>query len=106
MKSYIDKAKVVAEIEKYISNYKEILNEIDKSNDEWVTSTLMLESKIDVLQHILYFLNTLEVKEVDLEEEFGNYIEHYRNIETGYTMFGIAEYFFELGLKAQKGGEE
>ena len=78
----IDKAAVVAEIEKYISNYKGILNKIDKSSDEWVTSTLMLESKIDVLQHILSFLDTLEVKEVreesvskDLEEAAFDYAE-------------------------------
>jgi hypothetical protein len=67
MKQYIDKDLLIKEIEKYISNYKGILNKIDKSSDEWVTSTLMLESKIDVLQHILYFLNTIDVKEVDLE---------------------------------------
>ena len=66
MAHLIDKDALAAEIEKYISNYKEILNKIDKSSNEWVDSTLMLESKIDVLQHILSFLNTLEVKEVDL----------------------------------------
>ena len=59
----IDKSKVVAEIEKCISNYKGILNKVDKSSADWGTSTLMLESKIDMLQHILSFINTLEVKE-------------------------------------------
>lgn len=65
----IDKSAVVAEIEKYISNYKGILNKVDKSSDDWVTSTLMLESKIDILQHILFFINTLEVKEIHEDED-------------------------------------
>lgn len=69
MAHLIDKDRVVAEIEKYISNYKGILNKVDKSSDDWVDSTLMLESKIDVSQHILSFIDTLEVKEVDLEKE-------------------------------------
>lgn len=69
MEQYIKKSALVAEIEKYISNYKGILNKIDKSSDDWVDSTLMLESKIDVLQHILSFLDTLEVKEVDEQKE-------------------------------------
>ena len=67
MAHLIDKDALVAEIEKYISNYKGILNKVDKSSDDWVDSTLMLESKIDVSQHILSFIDTLEVKEVDLE---------------------------------------
>ena len=51
------------------------------------------------------YKENLKVKEVALEEELGNYIEHYRNRETGYSMFGIAKYFFELGLKVQKGNK-
>lgn len=69
MTQYIDKSALVAEIEKYISNYKGILNKVDKSSDDWVDSTLMLDSKIDVLQHLLYFFNTLEVKEETISNE-------------------------------------
>lgn len=65
MTKLIDKSALVAEIEKYISNYKGILNKIDKSSDDWVESTLMTESKIDMCKEILSFLNTLEVKEVE-----------------------------------------
>lgn len=65
MAHLIDKSALVAEIEKYISNYRGILNKVDKSSDDWVTSTSMIESKIDVLQHVLSFLNTLEVKDAN-----------------------------------------
>ena len=53
--------------------------------------------------NILYLLDTLEVKEVDLEKEIKKYIKD--NI-CGYCVPGVeetAKHFFELGLKAQKG---
>ena len=94
MEQYIDKAALVAEIEKYISNYRGILNNIDKSSDDWVDSTLILEPKIDVLQHILSFLDTLEVKEVkeepvsnDLEEASDNYVGHAPEIDEDLSCF-------------------
>ena len=60
------------------------------------------------------FLDTLEVKEVDLEKEIQKIQRNYKTIEEyeGYpcTMYAdgiewIARHFFELGLKAQKGEE-
>ena len=67
MTQYINKSALVAEIEKYISNYKGILNKVDKSSYNWLDSIMSLESKIDVLQHILSFLDTLEVKEIGFD---------------------------------------
>lgn len=87
MKELIDKAAVVAEIER-LDNYWHLSK--SPGGQAFVES-------------LLSFLDTLEVKEVDLEEELSNYIKHYRNKETGYTMLGIAEHFFELGIKAHKG---
>ena len=87
----IDKDALVAEIEKRIKC-------ITKEYQESQQPQFFLLGKINSLENILPFLNTLEVKEVDLWTELGNYIEHYRNRETGYTMFGIAKHFFELGL--------
>lgn len=69
MEQYIDKAAVVAEIESYISNYKDIVAKTDRNDSTWVDSVSMIDAKIGVLQHLLYFLNTLEVKEVVLKEE-------------------------------------
>ena len=58
----------------------------------------------DCARDILFFVNTLEVKEVDLEKEIGKYLD-VNNIEYGFQvkLFDFAKYFFELGLKAQKG---
>lgn len=92
----IDKDALIAEIEKRLHAN----GAFDEVGDEaWAEDVGMCNA----YKSILSFINTLEVKEVDLEEELSNYIKHYRNKETGYTMLGIAEHFFELGLKTKKG---
>ena len=58
MKQYIDKAAVVAEIERKIEAHKETLKNCDSSISEMV-----LKSSISAYQSLLYFLDTLEVKE-------------------------------------------
>lgn len=88
MEQYISKDALVTEIKR--------LHKEHSSKYECDEAALVLEDLED-------FLETLEVKEVDLWTELSNYIEHYRNRETGYTLFGIAKHFFELGLRAQKG---
>ena len=60
MEQYISKAAVVAEIEKWISGWTERLNNTNPSNPSF------FEGGIEVGKHILSFLDTLEVKEVDL----------------------------------------
>ena len=72
MAQYISKSAVVAEIQGYISGYKDILSKVDKKCLEYAEG---IEAKIDILQHLLSFLDTLEVKEV--EEE------HYSMIDAG-----------------------
>ena len=73
----------------------------------------------NALTQILDFIDTLEVKEVDLENIIDTYINnHYsegcdggmisdanRNIGgvTYFDLMDIAKHFYELGLKAQKG---
>lgn len=59
-------------------------------------------SPIVVIEDVESLVESLEPKEVDLENELGNYIEHHRNRETGYTMLGVAKHFFELGIKARE----
>jgi hypothetical protein len=108
MAHLIDKDRIVAEIEKYISNYKGILNKVDKSSDDWVDSTLMLESKIDVLQHILSFIDTLDVKEVQEEAVSEKLEEAARKIATrhshisGDIYYANDAWFFKKGAKWQK----
>ena len=43
----------------------------------------------------------LEVKEVDLHLAYHDFLENHR--KTGYMLYEVAEHFFKLGLKAQKG---
>ena len=74
MTKYIDKSAVVAEIKGYISNYKEIVAKTNRNDSTWVDSVSMIDAKIDVLQHVLFFLDTVEVKEVQ-EEPVSNDLE-------------------------------
>lgn len=84
MKEYIDKSAVITEIEKRRSrNSKNKLNLAAAFEDNYLLS----------------FLDTLEVKEVDLEKELKDFIK----CDNVRSMFEVAEHFFELGLRAQKG---
>ena len=117
----IDKAAVVAEIKSYISNYKEIVSKTDRKDSTWVDSVSMIEAKIDILQHLLSFLDTIEVKEVDLEKEYteevyshldnikdvadrmtsGNFMHHRAAIKFSANV--IEKVLGLIGIKSQKG---
>ena len=95
MKQYIDKTAVVAEIE--------------KRRSEWLYgSSIEAKYKKEECDDILSFLNTIEVKEVDLEHE----IEKVKKMQSSFELKidsiieFCAKHFFELGLKAKKGGED
>lgn len=64
MKRYINKDTLVGEIESYISNYKDILARTDRNDEVWADFVSIVEAKIDALQHLLIFIDTLEVKEL------------------------------------------
>lgn len=109
MAQYIDKAAVVAKIERLILNGQTELKESEERND--YESYVALAERIATCINVLSFIDTLEVKEVDLEKEIKSYFDSqpiitrskgidYQLISTGVD---IAKYFFELGLKAQKG---
>ena len=89
MEQYLDKTTVIAEIEGYISNYKDIVAKIDRNDSTWVNSVSMIDAKIDILQHLLSFLDTLEVKEVDLENEIHSWMED--NTCRGYCSTSIRD---------------
>lgn len=102
MANLIDKDALVLEIR------KRLLPVIrDKHYDEWE------EGQDSERQTILDIINALEVKEVDLEKELDtwrhNHFHGRRDKEASgeylerITQLGLAEHFFELGLKAQKG---
>lgn len=87
MEKYISKDAVVAEIERRIQFFTE---ESRISNSDIVIALFGLKS----------FLDTLEVKKVDLEKEVNQYFEKtWPFEETDEDIIAFAEYFFELGLK-------
>lgn len=92
MKELIDKAALVAEIKKieHETNYEPFTDEV--------------LGKRCVCRSLLSFLNTLEVKEVDLDyikKELDKLIRIYKPIgDFGWgTLYNVATHFFELGLK-------
>ena len=89
MEQYINKSALVAEIEKELNTTKKY-------------STEYVNGKKYTLKKVLSFLDTLEVKRVDLDSE----ITLWANAIPGIRLDDVerlATYFFELGLKAQKG---
>ena len=100
MKQYIDKAAVVAEIERR----KKLL-----SDPILPIKDLMIGEK-NALLSLLSFINTLEIKDVDLGMEFDNYTKDILACDIQFEpftqLYNCAKHFFELGLKVQKGGDE
>ena len=91
----IDKAAVVAEIEKRIK--------INKGCMLGLRNLDYYQGKVDALNDTISFLDNLEVKEVDLKKEVENWIENNQDTAGFYDNIEFAKHFFELGLKAQKG---
>lgn len=92
MAQYIDKEVLLAEIEKRKIPFKR-----DVEDGYYPTYLCALMDFED-------FLDTLEVKDIDLEKEIQSWVED--NSVNGYyreDVYETARYFFELGLKAQKG---
>ena len=63
----------------------------------------------NIYKDLISFFNTIEVKRVDLEKEIEEVKHNYKVDNNRHTSIcsadieWIAEHFFELGLKAQKG---
>lgn len=97
MTQYIDKSALVAEIEKK----KKLL--------PWgsCASQISMECncKNETYNEVLSFLNTLEMKEMDLEKEFYDFLDTLIGKDNGYLsedeLFSIAKHFYELGLKSK-----
>lgn len=108
MAQYIDKDALVADIERRISLFKK-----EKKTEKWSAgasqmNVVSLGARIAMLEEILSYLDTLEVKEVDLDyikKELDEAVRIYKpNGDFGWgTLYNVATHFFELGLKAQKG---
>lgn len=101
MAQYIDKSALVAEIKRRI--------DLLKTNESGVFHTFASEMIIIEYENILSFLDTLEVKEADLNKEIEDVKHNYKVDNNQHTSIcsadieWLAKHFFELGLKAQKG---
>ena len=115
----IDKDKVVAEIEKRKSKLQSRITELGT----FESNTLGLFQDMDLYDDILSFIDTLEVKEVNLEKEVHsqmdllcNLLSYMEELSNGDSegiyplpekviedLQRFAEHFLELGLKAQIG---
>ena len=93
MKKYIDKTAVVAEIAR--------LQAITMDEDGNFY-TAKAQAEYNVLCMLDSFIDSLEVKEVDLEKEVNQYFEKtWPFEETDEHLITFARHFFELGLKAK-----
>lgn len=102
MAQLIDKDALAAEIKRFRKN-----NE-PKENMQYAQFALDVACGYDMaLDDIEAFIDTLEVKRVDLDEEFDKYCDNLYLIdlenEPYAELFECAKHFFELGLNAQKG---
>ena len=101
MKQYIDKSAVVAEIEKVIDEPAPSHDQQCPWEDGYYCGLYKAESIID----------SLEVKEVDLEKEIKDHVKNCLDVKFPTTdieqikkdVAYTARMFFELGLKSQKG---
>ncbi len=93
----IDKDDIVAEIKKRIRAIPK--DETDK------TTKIVYGNEVYILTELLSFLNTLKVKEVNLEEEVDKWYNNKASKEFENILYGdiekFAKYFYELGLKAK-----
>ena len=95
----IDKDTLVAKIEKRIKETESMQPEFDQF---WA-------GQISAFKGILKIINTLEVKDVDLDEEFDKYDLSISGLDDSPIdeLFKCAKHFFELGLsvsnESQKG---
>ena len=92
MEQYIKKSALVAEIERRIKG-------LNACHADRVAG---YAGEISGLERLLSFLNTLEVKEVDLDMEVALWANAIPEIRLD-DIERLAKYFFELGLKTQKG---
>ena len=98
----IDKDAVLVEIERR----KEEVSYDEDSKSFASYADELYYSCLDSMQN---FINTIEVKEVDLEKIIDDIFQKYKNGYNGLLICKkedfslIAKHFFELGIKAQKG---
>jgi hypothetical protein len=93
MAQYINKDVLIAEIDKLV----------DKGKYQKEFARAYRDGNNNALYALKEKINTLEVKEVDLEKELEDWLGERVGKWTGKECERMCRYFFELGFKAQKG---
>ena len=107
MEQYIPKKALVAKIEEIIADEEESIKCFEHRKN--ACELARYNARIALLEYIRSFIDNLETKDVDLEKEIKDTCRGYRINESHEQELGkrdienIAYYFYELGLKAQKG---
>ena len=97
MAQYIDKAALVAEIKELIR-----ANELYLSKPETDEIKFQKTGAYSVLNDLLHSIDTIEVKEVDLEKEATEFVQTKEFVVSKESpVLLIAKHFFELGIKAR-----
>ena len=98
MEQYIAKSALVEEIENLVNIYK-------KCPTRNFYEEGLKDGRLLAYEDVLYEIDSFEVKEVDLNEEIESYFKGFGKFPSvGIDdCIDIAKYFFEFGLKAQKG---
>ena len=112
----IDKDTLVVEIKRRLKFVEKRLRRNNSYSERGNAAWERDEALDNVYNSLLYFINTLEVEEVDLEKIINDYFKDWKfddeldimvkpnNYSASFTdLKEIAKHFFELGLKAQKG---
>lgn len=107
MKQYIDKSAVVAEIKRRIDSNNEKAAYYSNGSEH----DYLYRIEENVYKDLISFLDTLKVKEVDLEQEIQRHLKDCLDVKFPTTDIEsikkdvefTARMFFELGLKTQKG---
>ena len=99
MEQYIKKSDLVAEIERK-------LKELSKRNHREQLQSDIVEQM--VYNEMLFFINTLEIKETNLDKEIESYFKGFGKFPSvGIAdCIDIAKHFFELGMKMAQKGEK
>ena len=72
--------------------------EIERRRNDYINS--FMTEQVYMLNNVLDFLDTLEVKEVDLNEEIEKCLKRHSMLAVGKKDFtDLAKHFFELGMK-------
>ena len=103
MEQYVNKSALVAEIERLTDElYGKLPNASKVENGTITISEACNTGKYTALESFRNYIDTIEVKEVDLKKEATEFVQTKEFVKNGTPVLAIAKYFFELGLKTQK----